>query len=360
MSLRIILFDDRQENRDAVLASLRSELAGNGSVHPFVPGAGGKKDGTTEERIKLDLTVAPNAPIDLIVADRDLSSYTPDYTGLSESTVRSVADMVGLPECGYARGERADDDEYIKRGEQRESCIRLSRKAGDATFAKQVVAVGNGFSEITEKLSAITQPAARKSPGRMLASVLDKPDYAEKISLFASGDQNRLGALAAVRGSKDPDERNRRLACVLGYWLWDSVLRFPGVVLNEVAASSFLNIRLDEFRQSQKIRELFSGAIYAGPFAAAKPTLWWRGMLEDLVAEAGVTDGRVYAAKQLDTEVPRSECCEDASKPAGYYCFLSERPVSLENSKAGLTWFPRGADLARVCKSRYEEDEPWL
>ena len=83
-------------------------------------------------------------------------------------------------------------------------------------------------------------------------------------------------------------------------------------------------------------------------------------MLEDLVAEAGVTDGRAYAMKQLGAEISRSECCEDATKPAGYYCFLSDRPVSLENSKPGLPWFPRGADLARVCKSRYEEDEPWL
>lgn len=268
--------------------------------------------------------------------------------------------MVGVPECGYARGERADDDEYIKRGEQRESCIRLSRKSGDDIFAKQVVAVGNGFAEITKKLSEITQPSERKSPGLMLASVLGKPEYAEKISLFASGDQNRLGALAGVRSTKNTGERNRRLACVLGYWLWDSVLRFPGVVVNEVAASSYLNIHLDEFRRKEKIRQLFAGAIYAGPFAAAKPTLWWRGMLEDLVAESGVADGRAYVKKHLSMDVPQSACCEEPSKPAGYYCFLSERPVSLEHSKPGLPWFPRGADLARVCKSRYEEDEPWL
>ena len=360
MSLRIVLFDDMQENRDAVSAALRSELADNGTVQPFMAGAGGKREGTFEERLELDLTIAPNAPADLILADRDLSSYAPDYTGLSESTVRRVADMVGVPECGYARGERADDDEYIKRGEQREACIRLSRKPNDATLAKQVVAVGNGFVEITRKLSEITQPAARKSPGRMLANVLGKPEYAEKISLYASGDQGRLGALAAVRGSKDVGERNRRLACMLGYWLWDSVLRFPGVVMNEVAASSYLNIRLEDFRENEQIRQLFAGAIYAGPFAAAKPPLWWRGMLDDLIAEEGATDGMVYARIKLGTAVQRSECCEDASKPAGYYCFLSERPVSLENSKPGLPWFPRGADLARVCKSRYEEDEPWL
>ena len=360
MSLKIILFDDTQEYRDAVLAALRSEMADKGTVQSFQAGVGGKNEGTFEERLETDLLKEPNAPIDLIVADRDLSSYTPHYTGLSESTVRRVADMIGVPECGYARGERADDDEYIKRGEQRESCIRLSRKPGDDAFAKQVVAIGNGFVEITKKLSEIKESATRKSPGRMLASVLGKPEYAEKISLFASGDQGRLGALAAVRDTKEAGERNRRLACVLGYWLWDSVLRFPGVVLNEVAASSYLNIKLSEFREKKNIQELFAGAIYAGPFAGAKPTLWWRGMLEDLVAEAGVTDGRAYAMKQLGTEIARSECCEDATKPAGYYCFLSDRPVSLENSKPGLPWFPRGADLARVCKSRYEEDEPWL
>jgi hypothetical protein len=360
MSLKIVLFDDMQENRDEVVSALRLELAGNGSVKPFTPGAGGKKNGTFEERLELDLTVEPNAPVDLIVADRDLSSYAPDYTGLSESTVRRVADMVGVPECGYARGERADDSEYIKRGEQRESCIRLSRKPNDAVFAKQVVAVGNGFVEITKKLSEITKPAERKSPGRMLANVLGKPEYAEKVSLYASGDQGRLGALAAVRDSKNANERNRRLACVLGYWLWDSVLRFPGVVLNEVAASSYLNIRLDNFKQDESLRQLFAGAVYAGPFAEAKPILWWRGMLDDLVAEAGATDGKTYAEKKLEKTIARSECCEDASKQAGYYCFLSEKPVSLENSKPGLPWFPRGADLARVCKSSYEEDEPWL
>ena len=80
MSLRILLFDDMQENRDAVLAAMRAELAGNGNVQPFVAGAGGKTQGTFEERLELDLTITPNAPVDLIVADRDLSSYAPDYT----------------------------------------------------------------------------------------------------------------------------------------------------------------------------------------------------------------------------------------------------------------------------------------
>ncbi|HMG05547.1 MAG TPA: hypothetical protein VK581_08800 [Chthoniobacterales bacterium] len=318
------------------------------------------KSQTFEDMLAADLREEPNAPMDLIVADRDLSAYQPHYRGLSESTVRRAADLIGIPECGYARGERDDDDEYVKRGDQRESCIRLSRKPNDATFAKRVVAICEGFIEITTKLAQITDTTVRKSPGRILAEVLGKPEYAEKISLYASGDQSRLAPLAEVRKSVSPEERNRRLACVLGYWLWDSVLRFPGVTVNEVAASSHLNIRLDTFRQ-QAVKELFASALYVGPFSAARlGALWWRGMLDDLVSDSGFSDGRTFAEDKLARSVPASQCCEEPSKPAGYYCFLSEQPVSLENSKPGLPWFPRGADLTRVSRSRYEEDEPWL
>lgn len=360
MSLKLVLFDDNIEHRNAVLAALRATLGQGGTVEVFKPGVSGVKEGVFEARLEKDLQMAPHLNTNLIVADRDLSGYSDDYRGLSESTVRRAADALGVPECGYARGERDDDDEYVKRGEIRESCIRLSRKPDDTTFARRVVAVAEGFQTITTKLAQIKTPALRKSPGRMLAEVLGKPQYAEKISLYASGDHNRLGATAAVKSSQG-DERNRRLACVLGYWLWDSVLRFPGVTVNEIAASSYLNIELTVFKTDPALRALFKPAVYEGPFADARLSpLWWRGLLDDLVSEANARDGRSFAEKALGRAVPPSQCCEDATKPAGYYCFLSEKPVSLENSKAGFPWFPRGADLARVAKSRYEEDEPWL
>jgi hypothetical protein len=360
MSLNILLFDDIAEHREAVLAALRAEVGPKGTVKPFNAKIAISKSDIFEDMLAADLSAKPNAPMDLIVADRDLSAYQPDYRGLSESTVRRAADLIGVPECGYARGERDDDDEYVKRGDQRESCIRLSRKPDDPTFAKRVVAVGRGFIEITAKLAEIKDAALRKSPGRILAEVLGKRDYAEKISLYASGDQSRLAPLAEVRKSANPQERNRRLACILGYWLWDSVLRFPGVTVNEVAASSHLNILLDTFREAA-VKDLFASALYAGPFSAARVSpLWWRGMLDDLVSESGLADGREFAEKKLEKPIPASQCCEDPTRPAGYYCFLSEKPVSLENSKPGLPWFPRGADLTRVSRSRYEEDEPWL
>lgn len=359
--LRVVLFDDIPEHREEVLGALKRALGKEGEVSLFVAGVGGAKEGTThEERLIADLRAKPNAPVDLIVADRDLSGYSKEFVGLSEYTVRHVADRLGIPECGYARGERPDDDEYIQQAEQKEACIRISIKPGMDILAKQVVAIGQGFSTIGKRLTAFLKEKRKTTPGTLLAHILDKPDYADKISLFASGDQNRLASLAAVHRTKDAQERERWLSCLIGYWLWDSVLRFPGVVLNSVAASSYLNIHDAEFQADEKLKGLFSGALYTGPFAGAVEPLWWRGIIDDQLAESGCSDGKALAEKKLGREVRRSECVEDATKPAGYYCVLTKRPVSLENSRPGLPWFPRGADLARVSKKKYDEEGPWM
>jgi hypothetical protein len=221
------------------------------------------------------------------------------------------------------------------------------------------VSIAEGFAFIESHLPDALKTSGKKSPGKLLAATLGKPEYAEKIALYASGDQNRLASVLRVKGS-DNEKPKRHLSCLLGYWLWDSVLRYPGVVVNQVAASSYLNIHEDSFRTNPDIQRLFSKARYDGPFAEAKGPLWWRGVLDDIVAASGASDGRDFAAKQLRQQVVSSQCCEDSSKPAGYYCMLSKKPVSLENSKGGLTWFPRGADLARISNKKFEEDVPWL
>jgi hypothetical protein len=132
------------------------------------------------------------------------------------------------------------------------------------------------------------------------------------------------------------------------------------VVVNEVAASSYLNIKQEVFQQDPQVQEPFSAARYDGPFAEAKGKLWWRGMLDDIVADSSFADGNELASKKLARDLPASECCEDSSKTAGYYCMLTRKPVSFENSVGGLSWFPRGADLARISRSANEEVVPWL
>jgi len=353
--MNILLLDDLPAHRVEVHRALALAMATDGTVKDFTPGPGEGDDGTYESRLAEDLQKAPNAPIDLIVADRDLSSYRPRYTGLSEATVRRVADALGVPECGYARGERADDPEYIKRGEQSEACIRLPLKPIDE-FARRIVAIAKGFQSIASRVRAMPD-ATKQPPAKLLARILDKPEYADKISLYSSGDKNRLMILREAGASND---KSQRLACLLGYWLWDSVLRFPGVTVGVTPASSYLNILHEEFRDNERIQVLFAAAKYTGPFADAKKPMWWRGMLDDIVAHSGLRDGREFAAKELRVDIPPSQCCEDPRRTAGYYCMINQKPVSAENSKGGLPWFPRGADLARVSKTKLEELGPWL
>ncbi|MGD1277549.1 MAG: hypothetical protein ABR964_10030 [Tepidisphaeraceae bacterium] len=356
--MKIVLFEDSQQYEQELLKAMKDALSDRDETIIFrarQPKAN-VKPVTYETRLEQDLSDAGHLDASLIVADLDLSALSL-YGGLSELQVRRVAERFGIPECCYARGEN-EGRELLRSAELGEARIAVSLKEGNQEFAKQVVSIAKGFALIESRLPDALKTSGKKSPGKLLAATLGKPEYAEKIALYASGDQNRLASVLGVKGSDN--ENLRRLTCLLGYWLWDSILRYPGVVANEVAASSYLNIHEDSFRTNPDIQRLFAKARYDGPFAEAKGPLWWRGVLDDIVATSGASDGRDFAAKQLRQQVERSQCCEDPSKPAGYYCMLSKKPVSLENSKGGLTWFPRGADLARISRSKYEEDVPWF
>ncbi|HUN98534.1 MAG TPA: hypothetical protein VMU69_20170 [Bradyrhizobium sp.] len=352
--MKIVLLEDRAQSAKSLLHELKLALRGRGTAVLFEASGPPAHTRIHEEQLEHDLLLARHGDAALIVADRDLSGL-PHYGGLSEPTVRRVADKLAIPECGYARGENSKN--FMEDAALREGRIAVSLKPSAKEFARQVVSIAEGFAYILSKLPAAIKAPGSKSPGKVLATILGKPEYSEKIALYASGDQNRLVSVLRVRGQGKV--ANRHLACLLGYWLWDSVLRYPGIVVNETAASSYLNIDKKAF-QSPGVQQLFNKASYNGPFSAAKRPIWWRGALDDIVAKSGASDGRQYATKLLGKNLPQSKCCVDPKKTAGYYCMLSEEPVSLDNSKAGLAWFPRGADLARIGTTKYQEIVPWL
>ena len=39
---------------------------------------------------------------------------------------------------------------------------------------------------------------------------------------------------------------------------------------------------------------------------------------------------------------------------------VTKQPVSLENSRGNISWFPPGADLARIRTDVYNDVGPWL
>lgn len=359
--LRIVLFDDVETHLQEVRASIQTALGNDGTVEPFPLIEERSENGeakTYEKQIEERLR-PKSEEISLVVADRDLSQAT-NFRGLSEPTIRRVCDLLGVAECGYARGETDDALTYVEAGDKREECIRLSLTPYQV-FGQKIVDLAKSFEWLRDRAANAMQEShgSRLSPPKLLAKILDVEDQVERIALFALGDKNRLGDLPGWRRSSGL-EQQRRLACMLGYWLWDSILFFPGLVVNEVAASSYLNIDETYFKGNSDVKALFASARYKGPFSVARGPLWWRPKLDKILSDSDVEDGRSLAASVLGCEIPSSQCCVDPSIPAGFVCMLSNRPVSSKNSTGNLLWLPRGADLARVSRTMLDEVGPWL
>jgi hypothetical protein len=355
--LKIVLFEDTEETKSEILAALTHHLGNTGEAIPFDGVAGESEVEKTrmyDARLESMLGTAPYADATLIMADRDLSkSVKQNFAGLSVSAVATASKKLALPICSYSR--RPEEEDYEWRARWEEGHIVLQFTSEDE-LARQAVTAARGFSTISAALPAVMQSKVNNSPAKLLAAILQKPDYAEKIALYGVGDQNRLSDIAST---KPHDKMLQRMTRFLGYWLWDSLLRYPGLFVNEVAAASYLNIAVEDFVKTE-VRSVFEEAIYCGPFADSKHQQWWRGVLDDIVSHEDCADGRELVEKKLHVVVEPCLCSVDSAKSAGYYCIISRKPVSLDNSKGGLSWFPRGADLTRVSNPRFEEYGPWL
>lgn len=357
--IKVVLFEDTEQTRSEILNALTKHLQRSGTVIPFDGRPFTESDDDSkrmyEDRLENILRKAPYDGATLLVVDRDLSKST-NFRGLSDNTVAAAAKRLAVPICSYAR--QAAPEDYKWRARWEEGRIILSYETDDE-LARQAILAARGFAEITAKLASTEKEKVGKSPAKTLAALLGKPEYSDKIALYSVGDQNRISEIPATAKDKGEAERLKRIGCFLGYWLWDSLLRYPGLLVNEVAAASHLNIAPADFRRSE-VRAIFEDALYTEPFADPKKPQWWRGMMDDIVSREGCDDGLALVRTKIGGTINPSQCWVDPSIPAGYYCIISEKPVSLENSKGGLSWFPRGADLTRISNPLFEEYGPWI
>lgn len=326
--------------------------------------------GPYEDRLSVALSDPSYGDVALLVTDRDLSTQA--WGGLSEAAVTRVAEKKGWPVACY-RQVKPNVEDLVKRTPG-DGQIELD--PDEEKRAKQIASLAKGFVKLEELVMTALSPSTSKrktktnpvsadpgTPGTLLARVLGHPETATHFDSFACGDQRAVAEILSISKKDDAkldDATKKRLIVALGVWLADLIMQYPGVLLNEVAAASYLDIKPSGFAKPQ-VREVFQTARYVNlPFCDEANPMWWRHLLDDLVNAESSPSGRGLCSKRGIKGLKYCPCSVDPELHAGYYCMSSKQPLSAENSSGRVSWFPIGADLARLTKKTHRTLAPWI
>ena len=356
---RVIVFEDQRAKRIELVKRLKNKLKGVAAVES-IDGSGKQESDRTYEA-QLEELLQKKAPTGgLIVCDKDLSNMGARFIGLSGTTVATVADTLGLPLCLYARGEgQPQGEELLRRLAPWEKKRIIMEYRSEEALADECACIFRAFAEI-EKAYRNLKKEDRITPAAALSRILGKPEVEDRIALYGSGEQGLLEEVMPFlkdENSADTERKlTRRMPRILGNWLYSSILRFPGILVREVPAASYLNIAPKDFAKSN-VQHLFKKAKYKGPFSGLDKW-WWRHQLEDILIQNDCDDGFALAKKK---KLRVHQCKDSQTGERGvYYCMVTGEPVSADNSKSGISWFPSGADLARIRLDKYKELAPWV
>ena len=128
------------------------------------------------------------------------------------------------------------------------------------------------------------------------------------------------------------------LASEIAKWVQEVLLAYPGILLDQLSAATYLGITVEEFL-SEKVQKLFQEARYEGVLAPAEGR-WWKERLNsaaiDLIVEAELGPGSIYdrfyrAFEQVyGQKLQLAECVYSKKKPADQVCYILKKPVLLE------------------------------
>ncbi|NWB88414.1 hypothetical protein [Pseudomonas gingeri] len=344
----VLLFEDTQSNADAISKYLPESQAY--SFHLF-EADNEPTDQPFSDRIAQE--IVKYGDIVLIVSDMDLSK-TLKFQGLTDAIISRVAHDNGIPTAYYSSAlDGAEGASLDQAGDGRILLGSINYEA----IAHKIDILATGFLGLRESLKSLSSVPIEERPtsaAELVAHLIGKREVSDRIGLFLSGDQ-RIGAEVLA------SPKNNRLThqtAIYGTWVYDSLMRYPGVFVNAVAASSYLNIALDDFLSSE-ISSVWNRAKYTGVFSDSREVLFWREELDVMLAEQNCDDGFEFVQKQ-GLNAKTCKCSVDQESDAGFYCMVTKQPVCFEHSVGDISWFPPGADLARITRASYEELAPWL
>jgi hypothetical protein len=319
-------------------------------------------EGTSYEEQLLKLVKEANKKhsIDLVLLDSDLSRMP---SRIAQSMCRQAFQDVGLPVCRYKKRHSSTPARDLQ------DLRRTAREGASAIWVPNelvqpqnltsqlmpwLVAVSEGFGALRETLRT-NQPLLEKSqgPAGILAIALKRPEAKADFLGYTAQNFFFFGSPAG-EDEDDPTGTSEVLATQLGYWLFNSILRFPGPILSLGAAAAYINVKTAELN-TPGMGEALEVARYKGPFCQVEP-FYWR---DDLSSLLNRLEGDIVNAPQLKgAKVARVDEVNPGS--SAFFCVLTQQPIPEEESAPNPDWIPPGAQLARIQRKLYDKLGPML
>lgn len=352
---QIVIIDDDSSERRSLTEAVAAKCQ-DADVIPYEGDTPLEEGASYEKHIGQWLdTLLLNDTIGLIACDKELGRYA-NLRGLSANPVSAAALQRAIPFCQYSRQPEPGTREFARFNRLRQwSSEQITLEGLEVEdWALQVESLYRGFESLRTQYGQMDK--ADLTPASALSQILEHPECESRIALYGAGDQGFLREIMTYVDTEEGnmDELYSRMPRILGNWLFLSILRFPGILVNATAAASYLNIADDDFG-NPSLRACFQDALYRGPYHDhSLGPWWWRDDLDAIVYESEAEDGRAYAIGQGHADI--RECLDPHTQErAGYYCMLMQEPVSSKNSRGDISWFPSGADLARIRKDKFEK-----
>lgn len=362
---KILLIEDTLEERDKLELAINNAIQEYGlqevlslevlrstgdELNSMFPDNSVKDTQALEDRLAAYLD--SRNEIKLLVIDHDLSGFKNDK--LSEPVISIASHSSSIPLIRYARINRKSVDtlaDAIDAGS--EFSIKIDTK-DPAEAAKKIINAYDGFSKIKNAIEALEYAQISKGPSSIIANITNAKTQEDNFWMYVSGASllKELVELNDVMNAQQLDnpQKNKlivdRLSYIIGYWFYNIVLTFPGVLLNKTATSSYLHITNQDLEQNQ---QFFETAKYNGPFSLTED-YWWKENLDEILDREEVETGFDLLAKNA-IHVEKQE--------GGYYCIMTQKAISFEESRS-LSWLPNGAILSKVDKNLYDQYAPFF
>lgn len=367
--MKILLIDDTEELREDVFKRLSQRISSD--VEIIKLDASNLNEYIPKDTFSSKATEAPedllaerleNSGIDLIIVDHDLSKLK---SNLSEPVVSIASHAATIPLCRYARVTRKSSmsklSDAIEAGTT--FSIKINNISDDESII-EILEVLYGFKNIKESILKLSPDILEKGPAYILSYILGDTTQEKSIAQYtiSSNIFNEILELHKLEKEENFDRgeiekiKVNRLTYIIGYWLYNSILKFPGVILNKKATCSYLNINESDF---EKHKKYFDSAKY-NSFFSKYTEYWWKDGLNTLLDNNDVWNGKEYLEKELNIKISPCMCSVNPELEAGYFCVIKKEPVSEKESIGGISWLPKGANLCRATKNDYEQIAPLL